>query len=64
MNLSKQDIDALRQLIREEVHSAVVPFREEVNLRLDGINKSLDVLATRDQEREREYLVLNKKISA
>ena len=57
-------VEPLRLLIREEVRDASDKLEQRLNHRLDDINKSLDVLFTRDQEREREYLVLNKKISA
>lgn len=56
MAITEDELNALRFLLREELHSEVRPFREEVNKRFDEIATQMDGLYQRDEKREQEYL--------
>lgn len=62
MSFTKQDIDILRQVIREEVRSEIEPrfddFRQEFDGKFDKLQTSVDAFLVVSRTTEQEHLVL------
>ena len=62
MPITDEEMNALRQLLREEIETQIRPFREEVNQRFKDIATQIDDLYQRDEKREQEYLAIREQI--
>jgi len=62
MALSKEDLNALQLLIREEVRTELHPFRDEMSQFRNEVATNFDALFKRDEKREQEYLVMREQI--
>jgi len=62
MPITAEEMNALRLLLKEELETALRPFREEVDKRFDKIATQIDGLYLRDEKREPEYLSIREQI--
>ena len=62
MPVTGEEMKALRLLLKEELETALRPFREEVNQRFDKIATQIDGLYQRDEKREQEYLSIREQV--
>ena len=62
MPITDEEMNALRQSLKEEIEIQIRPFREEVNQRFSDIARRIDGLYQRDERREQEYLAIREQI--
>jgi hypothetical protein len=62
MTFTEDELGALRLLLREELESQILPFRNEVDKRFEEVATQLDGLYQRDEKREQEYLSIREQI--
>ena len=62
MPLTKEEMNSLRVLLKEELEAEIRPFRIEVNERFDEVARQIDRLYRRDEKREQEYLSIREQI--
>jgi len=62
MPIAGEEINALRRLLKEELETALRPFREELSKRFDEIATQIESLYQRDERRESEYFSIREQI--
>ena len=62
MAFTEDELRALRLLLREELQTEILPFRNQVGKRFDEIASQMDGLYLRDEKREQEYLSIREQI--
>lgn len=62
MAFTDDEMRALRLLLREELESQILPFRNEVDKRFEDVATQIDGLYQRDEKREQEYLSIREQI--
>ena len=62
MPFTEDELTSLRLLLREELQSAIGPFRNEVSKSFAEVAVHLDGLYQRDERREQEYLSILEQI--
>jgi len=60
--IKREETNALRLLLKEELEIALQPLREELNTRFDKIGAQIDGLYQRDERRAQEYLSIREQI--
>jgi len=61
MPITGEEMEALRLLLKEELETALRPFREEVDKHFDKIATQIDGLYLRDEKREQKYLSIREQ---
>jgi hypothetical protein len=62
MTFTEDELRALRLLLREELESQILPFRNDVDKRFEQVATQIDGLYQRDEKREQEYLSIREQI--
>ena len=62
MTFTEDELRALRLLLREELESQILPFRNDVDKRFEQVATQIDGLYHRDEKREQEYLAIREQI--
>ena len=62
MPFTEEGLRVLRLLLREELQSEILPFRDEIGKRFDEVANQMDGLYQRDEKREQEYLSIREQI--
>jgi hypothetical protein len=60
--ITKDEMDVLRLLLKEELEAQLGPFRDEVSRRFDVVATQMDGLYRRDEKREQEYLSIREQM--
>ena len=62
MPLTKDEMDVLRMLLKQELEVQLGPFQDEMSRRFDQVATQIDGLYRRDEKREQEYLSIREQI--
>jgi hypothetical protein len=62
MPLTKDEMDVLRMLLKQELEVQLGPFQDEMSRRFDQVAMQIDGLYRRDEKREQEYLSIREQI--